>query len=78
MIRKLTLKKEREHETNEASIAGNVMRDLIAHVLMRTPGTFTLLRLPKVASLRTSQNKVSSFLSITFSASFFMIYMLRW
>ena len=32
MIRKLTLKKEREHETNEASIAGNVMRDLIAHV----------------------------------------------
>ena len=32
MIRKLTLKKERERETNEASIAGNVMRDMIAHV----------------------------------------------
>ena len=32
MIRKLTLKKESDHETNEASIAGNVMRDLIAHV----------------------------------------------
>ena len=32
MIRKLTLKKERTHEENDASVAGNVMRDLIAHV----------------------------------------------
>ena len=37
MIRKLTLKKEREHETNEASIAGNVMRDLIAHEDVEAP-----------------------------------------
>ena len=32
MIRKLTVRKERKKEENEASIAGNVMRDMIAHV----------------------------------------------